>query len=254
MTHHNPAKMPQPRKQPLYFPTASIATKLTPILRLFPLPIPPMRGNHLYTLLRQCLIQRITVICPISNQTYWPGLGKTSRQSGFDQPGLMWRSTGHQHRQRHPIGIGYRHEFASFTSLCLAHTRPPFLAATKQASIKHSESLSLPCWWSSSANTCKMRWRVPFRFHAWKRSWQVDLGGKWAGSLAQGAPVWSIQRIASRISRSARRGRPRRSGRLGGETIRGSMRAHCASVSFMRPLRLSWRLQSIPIFRISSRK
>jgi len=34
----------------------------------------------------------------------------------------------------------------------------------------------------------------------------------WAGSLAPGAPVWSIHTIASRISRSARRGRPRRSG------------------------------------------
>ena len=192
-----------------------------------------------------------SVIGLIPDQTYRPGFGKTSRHSGFDQPDLMRRSTGHQHRQRHPIGIGYRHEFASFASFGLAHTRTPFLVAIKQASIKHSESLSFPCWWSSSASTCKTRWRVPFRFHAWKRSWQVGLSGNWAGSLAQGAPVWSIQRIASRISRPARRGRPRRSGRLGGKTIRGSMRAHCASVRFMRPFRLSWRLQSIPIFRIS---
>jgi len=58
----------------------------------------------------------ITVIGPIPDQTYRLGPGKTRRQRGLDQPGLVRLSTGHQHRQRHPTPVGYCHAFASFAS------------------------------------------------------------------------------------------------------------------------------------------
>jgi hypothetical protein len=57
---------------------------------------------------------------------------------GFDELCFMRRSAGHVHGERKTMAVCDGHDFAAFAAFCRAHTRAPFFAPLKLASMKDS--------------------------------------------------------------------------------------------------------------------
>jgi len=68
-TNQDPTVILKPCKQSLNFPSPSIPAKFPPILGLLLLSVGAMRGNQFHSIFSQFLIQRIAVICLVTNQT-----------------------------------------------------------------------------------------------------------------------------------------------------------------------------------------
>lgn len=81
ITNRDPAEVLKPGKYSLDLPSSRVSTQNSPILRSCFLPITSMRGDHLDSLLGQTLIQRITVVGSIPDQSNGELVNESSLES-----------------------------------------------------------------------------------------------------------------------------------------------------------------------------
>lgn len=230
IAHQNPAEVLQPRKQPLNFPSPFISAQFAPVLRLRFHAIRFMRRDQLDTYFCQLLIQWVTVIRFVANQSFGLIIDKALDKSFSHKGDLMRRSRLRVDGDRKTRAVCHCHELRTLAPLGLSHFEPPFLATMNVPSMKHSDKSKSPLWRRSSANVSSTRWSRPSLTHCWKRRWQVWYGGNLSGRSHQRAPERRIQSTPLRTSRSGRRGLPRVC-TAGGLSNNGSMKDHCWSVN-----------------------
>ena len=113
----------------------------------------------------QALIERITVVGSIADQSLRLGSREALFDGGFDELGFMRRSAGDAAGERKTMAVCDRHDFAAFSPASRADSSAPFFAELKLASMNVSERSSLPRARRSSASACNSRVRVPSRCH-----------------------------------------------------------------------------------------
>src|SRR6266404_5830275 len=160
----------QPSKQTLDFPATAVAAQHAAVLGDRPAPVPAVRRDQFHTeLFAYPLIQRITVVRFVADQSLRCFTEESALQRGFDERGFIRRSADHVHGDRKTVAVCDCHDFAAFAAFCRADTRAPFLAELKLASMKASLRSSFPRSRKSSASFCSKRVSSPLRCHCWKR-------------------------------------------------------------------------------------
>ncbi len=230
MTSLDSPKVLQPGEEPFNLPAMAITPQRSSILSSRLLTIGFMRSDQFNALMSQFLVQRITVIGSISNQSFGTLLDKAAGERSFDQSDFMRRSTFNGYGDRKTSAICHCHELATFAPLGLSHPSTPFLAMTKVPSMKHSVKSSLPRSLTSLTSTRRIFSNTPACTHSWYRRWQVWYGGYRSGRSRQEAPVRRIHRMPLRISRSATLGLPRPSVWRGGLGSKDFTIFHCSSL------------------------
>jgi hypothetical protein len=179
-------------------------------------------------------IDFVTVVCEITNQSFGDGFSEARLDSVLDKGDLMRASRRRVRGDRKTSAVCHCHELRTLAPLGFTDASAPFFAATKVASIKHSDKLSLPRLRRSSASASKICLSTPADTHSRNRRWQVWYDGNRGGKSCQRAPERNIHRMPFSISRSSCRGRPLPSSRIGGLEISGSMISHCLSFNSSR--------------------
>lgn len=192
-----------------------------------------MRCNHLYMALPQSLIQRITVISHIPNQSFWLCSCKAFRYCFFNEFNLMRTCFMCGYGDRKTIAVCNRHDLGTLATFSFANSIAPFLAAAKLPSIKHSPISILPLFLRSTASLTSIFSHTSASTHSWNRRWQVWYGGYFSGKSFHGAPVRQIQRIPLRIARLSTRGRPETFLSGMADLIMGLTKAHWSFVISM---------------------
>jgi hypothetical protein len=221
----------QPSKEAFDLPALPIAAQRPPILRWKLPAVDFMRSDHLNPLGLEGLIQGIGVVGFVTDETDRLPFYKSVSESGFHKGRFVGGSARHATGDRKTRAVCHCHELRAFAPLGFSDAEPPFLAATKVPSMKHSERFNPPRSFKSSARVRRTAFRVPDRTHCWNRRWQVWWGGNSSGRSCQAAPVRRIQRTPSNTSRVSLQGRPRPSIRRGSGGINGLIFSHCSSVS-----------------------
>jgi hypothetical protein len=230
MTSLYSPKVLQPGKEAFDLPALAIAPQGSAILSDWLLAVGFMRCDQFDALFAQSLIQRITVIGSITNQSLRTLLRKTVLQCSFDQSDFMRRSTFNGYGDRKTSAICHCHELCTLAPLGFSHPAPPFFAMTNVPSMKHSVKSSLPRSLTSLTSARKTCSKTPARTHSWKRRWQVWYGGYRSGKSCQVAPVRRIHKMPFRISRSWTLGLPRPSARRVGLGSKRFTTSHCSSL------------------------
>src|SRR5215213_1349191 len=233
VTHQNPTKVLQPRKQSLDLPSSLVTTKLSPVLRRWLLPVRLVWCNQLHLLLSKLFIQWVGVIRFIANQAFRRIVGEPLDKSLSDKSDFMRRSILRVNGERKTRAVCHCHELRTLAPLGLSHFAAPFFAMMNVPSMKHSDKSKPPRARRSSANVSSTRLSVPSLTHCWNLRWQVWYGGKRAGKSHHLAPERKIQRTPFITSRSSRRGLPRPL-TVGGWSKSGAIKDHCSSVSSSR--------------------
>jgi len=225
-------KILDPGKKTFDLPSAKITPKLSAILGFLFAPFLAMRRDHFNpAIIQKFLIKAIAVVCFIPNEPVRRMLGETAVDGCLHQRYFMGRSAFHVSGDRKTSSVCDCHDLGALATLCLADSKTPFFAGTKVPSMKASRISIPPRSYRSCASSWVIRAKTPWRTHCWNRLWHVWYGGYLGGKSFQGAPVLKIQKIPSMTWRGSRARRPR--GSLGGvaESIMGSIRFHCSSVS-----------------------
>ncbi len=144
----------EPSKKSFDFPSAFIPTKLSSVLSRRFLSISFMWCNKLYTAFRKKpLIQRITVICLITNQSFRSGFSKTAVNSLFNKSYFVWGSTSHISGDRNTRSVCNCHDLGAFPAFCIANSKPPFFAGAKLPSMNASLISIFPGSYKSSTSS-----------------------------------------------------------------------------------------------------
>src|SRR5215211_6946920 len=236
MANLNSSKVLQPGKQAFDFPTSFVPSQDTTILGSRFLAVGLMRCDQLNALLLQTLIQRITVVGSVTDQSFRLFFDEPFVQGLFHQLYFMRRSTSNGYGERKTSAICHCHELCTFAPLGFSHPVAPFLAMTKLPSMKHSVMSSPPLSFRSRTRARSTSSTTPFSTHSWNRRWQVWYGGYRLGISCQGAPVRKIHKIPFIIARSSTRGRPLPSSRRTRFGSNRSTTAHCSSLRSIDPL------------------
>ena len=160
------AEVVKPGKQTFDFPAAAVAAQFASILGGFSRASGVVwrdQVNSVFFL--QELIEGITVVGSIADQSLRFGFCEPLLDGGFDEPGFMRRSAGDAAGDRKTMAVCDRHDFAAFSAASWADSSAPFFAELKLASMNVSERSSLPRARRSSASACNSRVRVPSRCH-----------------------------------------------------------------------------------------
>ena len=236
--HQQSAEVLQPCEQALDLPSAFVASQFAAVLAVSSGAISTMRCDQLDpVLLGEKIVQRIAVIAPIGNQSFWfPGYEAVLDRS-VDQFLLMRRSARNPQGDRKTMAVCDCHELAPFADERATNAIAPFLAPMKEASIKPSSRSNWPRAKRSSAKDHRTPSNTPERCHCWKRRWQVWYGPYRDGKSCHGAPVRSTHNTPFMTCRAWRHGRPRLSARRDWlNSTRGPIRSHCTSVRSAIPL------------------
>src|SRR5580693_7870343 len=168
--NHYAAIVMKPREQALDLPAATIAAQRAPVLGDRFAPVPAVRRDQFHAKsFPQALIQRVTVVGFVADQSRRSFSEESLLQRGFDERGFIWPSAGHVHGDRKTMAVCNCHDFAAFAAFCRADTRAPFFAELKLASMNDSLRSSFPRSRKSSASFRSKRVSSPERSHCWKR-------------------------------------------------------------------------------------
>jgi hypothetical protein len=230
MTGLYPSKVLQPGKQAFNLPAISVAPQRSSILSAGFLAVGLVWSDQFNSLFAQSLVQRVTVVGPISNQSSRTLFGKTACERSFDQSDFMRRSTFNGYGDRKTSAICHCNELCTLAPLGLSHPSTPFFAMTKVPSMKHSVKSSLPRSLTSRTSARSTCSNTPARTHSWNLRWQVWYGGYRSGRSRQEAPVRMIHKMPFRISQSLTLGRPRPSARRVGLGSKRFTTSHCSSL------------------------
>ena len=220
----------EPGEEAFDLPAATIAPEFAPVLRFGLGAVAAVWGDQVDALGGKVGIEWVRIIRLIADQALRHRADKAGVENRLDERDLVRRSGGGTCGERKTSAVCHCHELRTFAPLGRTDGWPPFLAATKVPSMKHSDRSSPPRSRRSSANACSTLASVPSRTQAWKRRWQVWYGGYRSGRSCHGAPVRSTQSTPFSTVRVSRHGRPRPSARRGGSPITGLTTVHCSSV------------------------
>ena len=219
----------EPCEQSLDFPASSVVPQLVSILGLGFLSVPPVGCNHLDALLSQLCMQQVTVVSSVADDPF----GRVGSENPFQ--GLLLRtSTCDAYGDWKTSAVCHCHEVRNFAPLGLSHPSPPFLAAMKVPSIKHSLTSNLSRSLRSRAMARKIFSIMPSHTHFRKRRWQVWYGVYRSGKSCHWASVRRIHSTPSISSRALRHDAPRVARDIRSFLgISGSIKSHCSSVRFI---------------------
>jgi len=158
-----------PGKETFNMPPSAIASQDASILGGWFPPVDTMRGDKFNALGSQHLVQRVTIVGPISDQSLRLILNEAFPESIPDKGDFMRRSRRCVHGDRNTRAICHCHELRTLAPLGLADTGAPFFATTKVASMKHSLRSNLPRSRRSVASASRILRNTPERTHSWKR-------------------------------------------------------------------------------------
>ena len=154
-------KVVKPSEQAFGFPSSPIPSQRASVLGgVFA--VAPMGSDQFDTLLLQLLIQRIGVVRPIPDQALRLFREEVLRERFFDELRFLRRSTGNANGDRKTMAVGHGHDFGPLATPSGTDSGAPFFALLKLASMKASETSRPPRARRSSANTSRMRVRIPW--------------------------------------------------------------------------------------------
>jgi hypothetical protein len=224
----------QPGEQTFDAPTANVTAQHAPILGLGLGPVSAVWGDELDVASGELGVESVAVVGAIADQPGRLSSNVALGESILDKGDFMRASRRRVDGDWKTSAVCHRHELRALAPLGLAHSAAPFFAATKAASMKHSDKSSLPRLRRSSANASSTDRSTPVLHHSWKRRWQVWYGGKRSGRSRHGAPVRKIHSTPFITARVSVGGRPRPSSRSVSSGKSGPITAHCSSVSSSR--------------------
>src|SRR5215469_18580110 len=105
--------------------------------------------------LAQALIQRITVVGLVADQSRRRGLAEAGLESSFDQSAFMRRSARNPGGERKTMAVGNCHDLGPLSAARWTNTTAPFFALLKEASMKASSRSRAPRASRSSAKACR---------------------------------------------------------------------------------------------------
>src|SRR5580700_3204910 len=154
------AKVSEPGKGALHFPTAPIAAQRSTVLGARLAAIPTMRRDQFDPACRQPLAQWIAVVGAIGNHTLgfltWPSTAMSPahtnrRERFFREPDFVGRCRVKLLSQRNTLAVDHHHPLRALAPLGFSNFRAPFLAGTKLPSRNDSLQSSCSRWFSSGA-------------------------------------------------------------------------------------------------------
>ena len=159
------AEVVEPGEEPFNLPPSAFAPKRPAILRLrFPMGTVG-RDQFDGVGLREMLVESVTVVGAIADQSGREGFDPARRERGVNEPDFMRRSAGHVDGERKTMAVANRHDFAALTASSRADGGAPFFAELKLASMNASLRSSFPRSRKSSASRCSRRSSRPLRCH-----------------------------------------------------------------------------------------
>ena len=166
---HCPLERIEPSKKPFDFPTATITPQGATILRCFTLSIAPMWCDHLNPLGSKGVIERITVIGTIPNNS--SGLSHCDNfiEGSLDKGDFMRTSRIRVQGEWKTRSVCNNHELRTFPPLGLSHFCAPFFATTNVPSMKHSERFMAPRSSRSRARASRIFRNTPVLTHLLNR-------------------------------------------------------------------------------------
>jgi hypothetical protein len=210
ITHNNPPKVLQPRKQAFNLPSPFVTPELSAVLRFGAFAVGFVRRDQINLKFFQLLIQRIGIIRFVADYPARSLVGEPFADGALDQFDLVRRSRFRVNGDRKTkAALAHCHEFRTLPPLGLSDFEAPFLAETNVPSIKVSDKSSFPRSSKSWAKVSSIFRSLPSLTHSWNRRWQVWYGGNLSGKSAQRAPERNIQSTPFITSRAQRGGLPR---------------------------------------------
>lgn len=236
-THYQASEVLQPCEEALDFPAPLVTPEFSSVLAVRSCAISAVRCDQLDSLLGQLVIQSITVIPLVGNQSFRLLGYKAVLDRHRNQLLLMWRSARNPKGDRKTMAVCDCHELAPFADERSTNAIAPFFAPMKEASMNPSSNPSFPRANKSSASAQRMPFSTPERCHCWNRRWQVWYGPYRAGRSCQGAPVRNTHNMPFSTCRASRQGLPRLSARrFCPNSSKGLIRSHCPPVRSAIPL------------------
>src|SRR5205085_7509535 len=127
VAHQNATEVLQPRKQPLDFPPALVTAQAAPVLRSSLLPVRLVRSNQLHILLSKLFVQRVRIICLITDQALRRVVGEPLDKSFSDKGDFMRRSILRVNGERKTRAVCHCHELRTLAPLGFP-TLPPLFS------------------------------------------------------------------------------------------------------------------------------
>jgi hypothetical protein len=139
-----PTEVMKPGEESFCSPTSAVTAQRTTVLRRLTA-ITAMRCDHLDAIaVSKLLLQAVTVICFVANQSCRQGVEETLSEYTFNKLAVVRRSAFDTNGKRKTVIIGERNDFRSLAAFGGTGRDAPFFAAVKEASINTSFSCSLP--------------------------------------------------------------------------------------------------------------
>jgi len=160
---HDAAKIVKPGKEPLDFPTPSLAPERPAVLRARAA-VRGMGSNQLDVVFGgEMVVEAVAVVRFVADQPRRELFEESRGEGGVDEPDFMRRSAGHVDGDRKTMAVANRHDFAALTAASRTDGGAPFFAELKLASMKASLRSSFPRSRRSSASRCNTRSSWPLR-------------------------------------------------------------------------------------------
>lgn len=208
ITGYQSTEVLEPADRSLDFPTSSVTTETSAVLRRRLLAIAPVRADEFYALASQSFAQGIAVGGEVVDQPLRPPTNDALRQQRLNQRHLVRTSAGDGRSQREAATVGEHHDLGSLAAFGLADQFAPFFAEENVPSANVSERSTWPCRSSFRSSRAHAFSQTPLRVHCWKRRQQVAAEGKPGGRSFQRAPLRSTHAMPSKQRRGSIAGRP----------------------------------------------
>src|SRR5258708_40052442 len=152
ISHHQPAKVEEPGKEPFDFPAAQVPAQWPSVLRGHPAVL-FIGGDQLHSvLLHQLFIEPVAVVGLVADQTHGHVRYDPLVECGGDQFHFRRRSAFCPQGERKTMAVCNAHDLGALAPLGFPHESPPFLAGTKVPSTKHSLKSKPPASWRCCAS------------------------------------------------------------------------------------------------------
>jgi len=139
----------KPCVRPFYDPTAFVAPQLASVFVAPPLIVDPVRHDQVDAPLPESLRQRVGVVAPVGNHTFWllsraafPPWHADFGERGFRKCSFSRRGTFEPNSQRKTLTVDQHHPLRPLTALGFTDGSAPFFAGAKLPSKKVSSHLS----------------------------------------------------------------------------------------------------------------
>lgn len=236
MSNQQSAVVSDPGERSFYYPSFSIPSQLSTILKFGFFPILSMGANQINLSIFELLSKWITIVSTICNQTFGAGFWSAwSIARHFDlghhpvnKGHFMRGCRGNGASQRNTFAVDHHHPLRSFAPFGFSNPKAPFFAGAKLPSMKASSQSNKDFSSRSAKNLRHTSSQTPSSSHSRNRRQHVEGLGYLLGKSFQRAPVLNTQRIPSKTCRLSAWGRPTRPFRGFGSS--GSILLHCSSL------------------------